>query len=672
MSEIIGIDVGGTFTDVISIDPLNRRAVVAKVLSNSADQSTSVIAGINLVDATFEDSTVLVHGTTVGTNALIERNGGTVGLITTHGFRDVLELRRRDRPQPYGLTGEFHPLVPRHLRKEVQERVDAAGRVLVGVDTEEVVAAGEELLKGGCEVVVVAFIHSYANNSNELAAVEALRGLWPNNWIVAAGELLPEYQEFERTSTAVVNGYLLPPVGRYLDRVAGRLQELGYQKDLLVVQSNGGVMSLPYAARTPGATMLSGPAAGTVAASWVAEQVGANRAISFDMGGTSLDVCLIVDGRPLVRNETQMEFGMPIRFSIADIHTIGAGGGSIAHLDRAGMLRVGPRSAGASPGPASYGLGGNAPTLTDANLLLGRLGTDPKIGQDRIELDTKRAAKAMAKIAEGLDLSIEEAAEAVVTIADHQSAGAVRLISVERGHDPRDFVLVAYGGSGGLHAASLLEQLAVKQVVVPAFPGITSALGCVLCDLRHDFVQTIRLPLDELDTERTSSVFASHISQGLAVIEEEGEVEGVQIACQVEMSYEGQTHLVRATLPTPDADSGQFRTVFEDTYQARFGYKLADVPITVMNLRTSVVGIRPSFDKAALAPEPEVESDPQPQDMFVGGDWIQGTVYERGFLRPGQDIVGPAVIRQSDATSFVQPEVRGICDDFGNLILEPR
>ena len=677
MSAMVGSDVGGTFTDLVIIDRSLGEIQVAKVLSSRVDQSESLMSGLADLGIDLGSVEVLVHGTTVATNALIERTGATVGLITTRGFRDLLELRRRDRPHIYGLKGEFRPLVPRHLRVEVDERTDSKGQIVVPVDPLEVASAGRHLYEAGCEVVVVAFLNAYANPANEIAATRALGSVWPNDWIVAAAELIPEYREFERTSTAVVNGYLLPTVGRYLNRLADGLKDRGYDREVLVVQSNAGVMSRAVAAAVPVATMLSGPAAGAVAAAWTAANAGFDRAISYDMGGTSLDVCLIVEGRPLVRDETRMEFGIPIRVTVADIHAIGAGGGSIASIDDTGLLRVGPRSAGASPGPACYGRGGEEPTLTDANLVLGRLGPDVVIGEGQsLRLSLALAAKALAPIADSLDLGVEQAAEAIVQVAEYHSAGAVRLVSVQRGYDPRDFVVVAFGGSGALHAYSLLTEVGIRRLIIPPYPGITSALGCVLCDLRHDFVRTVDVALHQLDPRVVAAVYAAHSEQGRDLILSEGETEAIEIVCQADMAYDGQTHLIRVTLPGPTPDLDEMRVAFLETYRTRFGYLLEEeVPIAVMNIRTSVIGVRPKLDPRLVggwSKRQASKATPRPHPVFFGGRWIEANLYDRSGLPPGSSLQGPSVVHQTDATSFVPPDFVATVDDLGNLIVDVR
>jgi N-methylhydantoinase A len=480
---VIGVDVGGTFTDVFVYNEATGQVETTKVPSTRGDQSKGFIEGIRRKVADFGDIRTVVHGTTVGTNALLERKGARTGIITTEGFRDVLEMRRRDRPTTWGLRGSFDPIVDRPDRVEVEERVLADGTVLQDVDPEAVKAQARALAEAGCEAVCVFFINGYANDENERIAVEAVRSVWPTAYVTAATEILPEIREFERLSTATLNAYLQPVVSSYLDRLEQGLDKKGFHGELLIVQSNGGVMGVGTAKDFPVRTALSGPAAGVIAAQAIAEAAGFSNIVTCDMGGTSFDVSLVAEGAAALAPQTSIDFGMVVRTPMIEITTIGAGGGSIASLDASGLLTVGPESAGSDPGPVCYGLGNKRPTVTDANLILGRINPDRPIGGklDRLDIDTAREA-IRTNVSDPLGLTVEEAAEAILRLANAKMAGAIRLVSIEKGHDPSKFAAMPFGGGGSLHTGALIKEVGLGSALVPRFPGVTSALGCVVAD----------------------------------------------------------------------------------------------------------------------------------------------------------------------------------------------
>ena len=502
-SYVIGVDVGGTFTDVFFLDEANGKCGVAKVPSTKPDQSQGLLAGIRSDVTDLTKIATVVHGTTVGTNALLERKGAKTGIITTAGFRDTLEMRRRDRPRTWGLWGQYEPVVLRDRRLEVCERTLADGTVHAHVDPEDVKAQAQALLDMGCESVAVVFINAYANPANELTALAAVREVWPNDHVVASHEILPEIREFERTSTTVLNAYLQPTVGSYLHRLDTALRDDGFGGEVLIVQSNGGVMSLGTAGKRPIRTALSGPAAGVIASTHIAESAGFLNVITCDMGGTSFDVSLVAGGQSTLAAQTAVDFGLVVRTPMIEMTTIGAGGGSIAWVDRGGLLQIGPESAGSDPGPVCYGQGNDRPTVTDANLLLGRINAERPIGGKLDSLDLGAAKAAITKcVGEPLHLDPMAAAEAIIRVANSRMAGAIRLVSIERGHNPGDFAAMPFGGGGALHAGALIKDVGLKSALVPRYPGVTSALGCTIADMRHDFVQTINSLLDHLDLDQ--------------------------------------------------------------------------------------------------------------------------------------------------------------------------
>ena len=489
--RMIGVDVGGTFTDVFVLDEAEGTASVAKVPTTRPDQSGGFLDGIGREVKDLSDIAVVVHGTTAGTNALLERKGAKTGVICTEGLRDVLEMRRRDRPRTWGLRGDFEPVVDRRNRLEVAERTLADGTVRTPVDLDAVRAAAKTLQAQGCEGVAILFANSYANTANEDAAVAALREVWHNEHVSASSEILPEIREFERFSTTALNAYLQPEVSGYLGRLENALKAGGFDGEFMIVQSNGGVMAVDTACRLPVRTALSGPAAGVIAAGYIAQSAGFENVITGDMGGTSFDVSLIAEGQSMLSPQTSIDFGMVVRNPMIEITTIGAGGGSIAWVDKGGLLNIGPESAGSNPGPVAYGLGNTRPTVTDANIVLGRIDPDNPIGGKLDRLDVEAASKAIdAHVGTPLGLSTVEAAEAILRVANSRMAGAIRLVSVERGFDPKRFAFMPFGGGGALHSGAMLAEVGIARAIVPRYPGVTSAMGCVIADMRQDFVQS--------------------------------------------------------------------------------------------------------------------------------------------------------------------------------------
>lgn len=627
------------------------------------------------------DFGAIVHGTTVGTNALLERKGARIGLITTAGFRDVLEMRRRDRPHTWGLWGDFVPVVDRDMRLEVDERVLADGSIRTAVNPAEIQAQARKLLATGAEALAIVFINAYANPANERAALLAARSVWPNDDVVASSEILPEIREFERTSTTALNAYLQPLVGRYLGKLQDALTGEGFMGQFHIVQSNGGVMSTAMARKFPVRTALSGPAAGVIAAGAIARAAGFENVITGDLGGTSFDVSLIAGGQASLAAQTTIDFGLVIRTPMIEITTIGAGGGSIAHVDRGGLLQVGPESAGSVPGPVCYGAGGDRPTLTDANVVLGRINADRPIGGKLARLDVEAAKAAILRhVGAPLGLDAMAAAEAIVRIANARMAGAIRLVSIERGHDPGHFAIMPFGGGGALHAGALLREVGLKLALVPRFPGITSALGCVIADLRHDQVQTVNLMLDGLDATGLDQRMVAEGRAAHAVVASAGvQVDRIDVTYELDMHYVGQTHTIGVPLPaafggdTTGIDAGMIRQAFEASYQAQFSRKLPGIPVKIVTLRTAAIGRRPHFDLAALAPSADASIDKarlEDRDVWFDGGWHRTAIWSRLELPIGAVISGPAILEQPDATTVVEPGLVARVDALGNILIE--
>ena len=516
---VCGIDVGGTFTDMVVHEngPDGPKVRIGKVLTTLPNQTDGVLAAIAEAGVAPAGLDLLIHGTTATTNAILERKIARVGLIATAGFRDTLELGRRTRPMPYGMVGTFEPLIPRDRRIEVPERMDAQGSVVRPLDEAAVAAAARALLAKGCESVVIHFLHSYANPAHELRAGQIVRALWPNGYVTLGHELLSEYREYERGTTASVNAAVQPILDRYVRRLQAELECRGFGRDLLVMNGNGGTVSSRLVARDAAKTVMSGPASGVIAAAATLAQSGLGNAITYDMGGTSTDVALIHGGVPEVSSELAIAYGLPIHVPMVDVRSVGAGGGSIASLNTAGVLKVGPESAGSTPGPICYRRGGTEPTITDANLVLGRLDPDGLTAvEGTVDVAAVRAV-IRDRLARPLGFSIEDAAAAVLRLANTHMAGAIRLVSLSRGYDPRDFALFAFGGAGPLHAVAIARELGIPEVLVPARPGLTNALGCLVADLRQDLVNTVNAPLATLDMDVVRSTLEAQRARGEAV-----------------------------------------------------------------------------------------------------------------------------------------------------------
>ena len=677
---VVGVDVGGTFTDVFFLNETDGSCNVAKVPSTRRDQSVGIRDGIAQRFDNLSEVSLIIHGTTVGTNALLERKGAKTGIITTSGFRDVIEMRRRDRPETWGLWGMFEPVISRDLRLEVNERVLADGTIHTVVDETEVVDAATTLMKKGAESVCVFFVNSYANGANEKAAIDAISEVWPNQHITASSEILPEIREFERSSTATLNAYLQPPIGDYLERLEEGLRQGGFGGEILILQSNGGVMSVDIARSFPIRTALSGPAAGVIAGAHIGVSAGYPNLITCDMGGTSFDVSLVADGESALAAQTSVDFGMVIRTPMIEITTIGAGGGSIAWVDRGGMLQIGPESAGSDPGPVCYSLGNDRPTVTDANVVLGRINADKPIGGKIGGLDVDAAKTAISEhIAQPLDIEIMAAAEAIIQVTNARMAGAIRLVSVERGHDPEKFIAMPFGGGGALHAGALIKEVGLSKALVPRFPGVTSALGCVIADMRFDRVHTLNNSLEDLDLDKLTSEMLETAGDGdIRLKEAKVSFESTEHFFELDMLYVGQTHTVPVRLPI-DLDGVRkgfgrdiIQTAFEDSYQRSFGRLLDDISVRVLNLRVTVIGRRPKFNLSILGPSSSgslEDAKSETRQVWINGQWWDTDVYRRLDVPESATVPGPALLEQPDATIFIEPDLEALVDNFGNLVI---
>lgn len=686
---IIGVDVGGTFTDLFVLDEAQGTARIVKVPSTRGEEARGFMTGLlaaageQAADESLACVVTVIHGTTVATNALLERKMARTGLITTAGFRDVLEMRRRDRPRTWGLRGEFIPVVPRDLRLEVDERTLSDGTIHTQVDLLQVERQARHLIETGCEAICIFFVNGHANPANEQAAARVVRNMWPNAHVSVATEVLSEIREFERCSTTAINASLQPIVGDYLRRLESGLRARRFDGELLIVQSSGGVMSSATAAQLPARTALSGPAAGVIACAAIAKASGFPNVITGDMGGTSFDVSLIADGKASLAEQSAIDFGLVIRSPMIQIETIGAGGGSIASVDASGMLQVGPASAGSNPGPACYGRGNDRPTVTDANLLLGRIDASRPIGGGLLgSLDRELAMQAIKRhVADPLGIEPLEAAEAILTVANARMAGAIRLVSIEQGHDPRLFAYMPFGGGGALHVCAMQREVGVAHAIIPRYPGVTSALGCVMADMRHDAVLTVNRGLERIDfaaLSREIEGFAQSCQQRL----DSAKVSFSEVRDHIwlDMLYAGQTHTLRVELNREELNQGAVLARFESTYRAMYGRLLDSIPVRVMNLRYARIGVRPKFDLGILAPRtlPDHSSTgthaPTPlgiQQVYHAGRWWSTQRWDRLALPAGLVIEGPAICEQPDTTVWIEPGFVARVDSLGNLIVSP-
>lgn len=679
---LLGVDVGGTFTDFALLR--DGRLQVYKLPTTAADQALAFLAGLRELGV--EPGARVAHGSTVATNALLERKGGGTALITTAGFADVLEIGRQNRPQLYALEGRRPPpLVPALLRCEVAERVDAQGNVLIPLDLAQVrsLAAGLAQYEPRIEALAVCLLFSFLHPQHEQQVRQAIaEAVGPQRFTISLScEVLPEYREYERTSATVINAYVAPAMHRYLAHLQSELAAQGIER-LLLMQSSGGLAAAQQARTAPARLVLSGPAAGVRGAFAVAQAAGFAQAITLDMGGTSSDVSLL-PGRIQTTAETIIA-GLPLRLPMIDIHTVGAGGGSLARLDAGGALRVGPESAGAEPGPICYGRGGSVPAVTDANLALGRLLPQHFLG-GRMALDAAAALAALEELGQSMGAGAQTAALGIVRVVNATMERAIRAISVERGFDPRRFTLLAFGGAGPLHACELAAALDMPRVLIPRYPGILCALGLLAADLSHDLSQTLLMPLAQADPAQLTAQFAPLIEQGRAAMTVQGMADGqVALELALDMRYIGQSYELAVpvgSLGAGRAQSARLRRLlqradlgrrFHTLHRQRYGHANPARPVELVNLRLRALG---RLDKPPFIAEPEEGPDARSALLgetavtFGAGQAVSAALYERASLRPGNHIEGPAIVVQMDATTVLPPGWQGRVDGYHNLIL---
>ena len=674
--NVLGIDVGGTFTDLLYVDKENNTIEFAKVPTSPENQAFGVMDAINKAKLKLNHVKLIVHGTTTTTNALLERKLSKTGMITTKGFKDVIELGRRTRPNSYGMQGKFVPIIPRDLRFEVNERVDASGDIITVLDEIEVKKTAEELLKLGCESIVIHFLHSYANNNHELRAFEIISDFWPNNYITMGHSLLSENREYERGVTASINASVQPILEKYLRKLENELSIANYKNELLVMNGNGGTISSRMVVNEAAKTVMSGPASGVIAAAHTGKSSGINNLITYDMGGTSTDVALIIGNQPSVSSDLEVEYGMPVHVPMVDVRTVGAGGGSVAKLNLAGLLEVGPESAGSVPGPICYGLGGIIPTISDANLLLGRLNISKIISDiNKVSLDDIKKIF-HNKLSKDLFMDEIKTAEAVIKIANTKMAGAIRMVSISLGVDPRDFTLFAFGGAGPLHASSLAKELGIPKVLIPARPGITNALGCVVADLRQDFTKTLNMPIDNLNIQNLHSLFNDQEKKGIELIKKQGlELTNISSSFSIDMQFIGQTHILRIDLPNSYPDLDYLQKSFEKSYLNRFKVKLSEIKANIVNVNTTVQGHKVPFDISLLNNKLDKllnlnDALLEYREVYFKDKFLNTPIYSRDRMPFEFEIKGPAIIEQMDTTTLIEPEDRVYGDNLGNMFIE--
>jgi len=670
MTKLVGIDVGGTFTDLYYASGAGADRVL-KVPSTPDDPSRGLIEALQAAEVDIGQLDAILHGTTIATNAVIERRGARCALITTQGFRDILELGRRDRQRMYGLTGVQQPLIPRRMRWEVAGRMDHKGTELVPLDEAALTGLGAALAAEGVECVVVAFLHSYANTAHERRARDILQQVAPGVEVVLSSDVVCEYYEFERTSTAAVQGYLQPLVSRYVRNLGARLNELSFGRQTLVMQSNGGLVPLPQLSERAANIVRSGPAAGVMAAAAIAREAGFRHVITGDMGGTSYDVAVIVDGKPRIAETTELDFRIPMRLPMIDVHTIGAGGGSIAWCDRGGVLQVGPHSAGAVPGPVCFGRGGTEPTVADANAVLGRINPDRPIGLKHLDrLDIEGARAAMARLGAQLGLGIEETASAILTVVNHIMARRTRLLTVEQGLDPRDFVQVSFGGAGPLHGAAIMREVGIRTMLLPPYPGVLCALGCAVANLRHDLSQTVERPLADVPAGEIRAILTAQADEGRAALSAARvTLERVEVRHMANLSYTGQIHTLRVPIEA-GWDHARITAAFDEVYRTEYGNTLEGIPVSLVGLLTAVEGVRPKPALGMAAAGAPVAATPVAwREVWFDG-WIRTPIHDRATFAPGTVFDGPAIVEQGDTTSVIEPGQRARVDAQGNILVE--
>ena len=671
----LSTDVGGTFTDGVLLDETSGRVVVSKVSSTPRNPAIGTIESVEKFSIPLRDVTFLSHGTTVVINALIEGKGAKTALLTTRGFRDVIEIGRCNRTEMYdALYRKPRPLVPRFLRLEVSERIDADGRVVTPLAEAELQETLEVLVTERVEAVAVCLLNAYANPEHEIRIGEFLREKLPDATVSLSHLITRRYYEYERTSTTTQNAYVMPVVRTYLDSLEQELKRREFGQVLQIMQSNGGVMAASVARDMPIAMVESGPAGGAIGAAQLAKLIGYENVISYDMGGTTAKTSIITGGLPETTEQYLVE-GRPILLPVVDLREIGAGGGSIAWIDEAGAMHVGPQSAGADPGPACYQRGGEEPTVTDANLQLGLLDPDYFLGGE-MEISAELGRAAIQRVADHFDLSVDEAALGIVKIVNTNMSGLLQSMTVKRGYDPREFAVVAFGGAGPIHAAAIAKELGVPTVIVPPYSGVFSAWGMLMADLRHDLSQTFITSLDGAEPGAISDLFGELEERIVGVFAKENiEKEAITVTRELDLRYVGQEHTLAVTTPAlfTDGVKSQIAKDFDEHHLRVYGHNAPEEPKEIVSLKVIGLGnvTKPKLERIADGGEtPPAEAELGARDVYVGkGQYRSFDIYRRDLLRAGNVIRGPAVIEEITATTVVEEDQICRVDPYGNLII---
>jgi len=682
----LAADVGGTFTDIAAYDEISGELRLGKTLTTPARLVDGIENGIAKAGASFDASHLLLHGTTIAINTILERTGSKCALLTTQGFRDIYEIGRINRPESYNLFFKKHePLIERALRFEVRQRMDASGRVLIELDEDEIHRIVDHAVNvEQVQAIAILFLHSYRNPSHEQRVKALIEAKHPQIFVTASHELSNEYREFERTSTTAANAYIGPRVRRYLEEMRDEVSAKGFSGNFLIVQSSGGLFDVSDAQNACIRMLESGPAAGVIGTKLLCDTIGIKNAIAFDMGGTTAKAGVINDGTVLMTGASIVggyATGLPVQIPMIDIQEVGTGGGSIARAGIGGSLRVGPESAGAAPGPVCYDLGGTEPTITDANLILGRIGADRFLnGEMRLNLNA--AIKAIEdKVAEPLRLTTTEAAEGVLRVATTKMAHVVRWVTTERGLDPADFVLVAYGGAGPLHAAMVARELGISKVVIPRAPGHFSAFGMLVADLRRDHVTTWFMPLATASFAEMEGIFAEMEKKGRdGISHAHVNLIDVSLTRGADMRYVGQEHAVTVDLPLElfsNQDRDGIKKHFDAIHEIRYGYSSPSEKAEIVSLRSAVAGLmrKPSTEKIASGEERPSASalrGNRPVYFIEPAAYVDTPTYDRNNLAAGNRIAGPALIEEYASTTVVYPGDSLVVDAIGNLVLDIR
>jgi len=677
----LSADVGGTFTDVAAFDDTTGHLRLGKTLTTPSRLVTGIETGVTKAGAGFSAAQLFLHGTTVAINTILERTGASCALITTQGFRDIYEIGRVNRPESYNLFFQKHtPLIDRDLRFEIRERMDAQGRVLIPLDDDEVRTVAAAAVARGVKAIAILFLHSYRNADHEKRAKRVVEEAYPDLFVTASHELSQEYREYERTSTTAANAYVGPRVRSYLGEMDGHLKETGFEGNFLVVQSTGGLFDLEEARSSCIRMLESGPAAGVIGARTLCANIGLRNAIAFDMGGTTAKAGVIYDGEVLMTGGQLVggyATGLPLQIPMIDIQEVGTGGGSIARIETGGGLRVGPESAGAQPGPVCYGQGGAEPTVTDCNLVLGRIAADRFLGGE-MKLDLAAARAALEeKIAKPLDLDPVVAADGVLRIAATKMSHMVRWVTTERGLDAADFALVAYGGAGPLHAAMIARELRIAKVIIPFAPGHFSAYGMLFADLRRDLVNTWFKPLETAAFDDLEALFTAMEKTGAADLARSRDmIVEMRTERGADMRYVGQEHAVTVHLPQSlfeARDRAGIKARFDAVHETRYGYSAPGEKAEIVSLRSATIGL---MRKPALEPVGAASDDAQAAFSgkrpvyFAATGMVETPTYDRGRLKAGNRIEGPALIEEHASTTVVEPRDVLKVDAFGNLHIE--